>query len=344
MLPTVVLAALLAVSPPAERLFYAVDDAAGVASLVAHGAQVDVLAPQVLTLEADGTVAGALPPALAAAARACRIPLVPLVMNPGFRPEPILEVLDSPERQARAIAALLSRARAEGWAGVQFDFEHIPATARDRYTNFVRTAGAAFRGAGLSLSVAVVAQHSQEPGAYAPGFWEEWAGVFDYAALADAADFLSLMTYDQHTRLTGPGPVAGLPWVEAILAHALAQVAPAKLSLGIPLYYRAWRSRGGPGYGGFREAQALRELLGVPARWDPVQRTPFFVAAGDATVTTVWYEDARSIAERLALVRRHGLRGFSAWVLGQEDPAVWTLLQGGGTDGDAPHRRGRTCD
>ena len=103
MLPTVVLAALLAASPPAERLFYAVDDAAGVASLVAHGAEVDVLAPQVLTLEADGTLAGALPPALAAAARACRIPLVPLVVNPGFRPEPILEVLDSPERQARAI-------------------------------------------------------------------------------------------------------------------------------------------------------------------------------------------------------------------------------------------------
>ena len=344
MFPTVVLAALLATSPPAERLFYAVDDAAGVASLVAHGAEVDVLAPQVLTLEADGTLAGALPPALAAAARACRIPLVPLVVNPGFRPEPILEVLDSPERQARAIAALLSRARAEGWAGVQFDFEHIPAAARDRYTNFVRTAGAAFRGAGLSLSVAVVAQHSQEPGAYAPGFWEEWAGVFDYAALADAADFLSLMTYDQHTRLTGPGPVAGLPWVEAVLAHALAQVAPAKLSLGIPLYYRAWRSRGGPGYGGFREAQALRELLGVPARWDPVQRSPFFVAAGDATVTTVWYEDARSLAERLALVRRHGLRGFSAWVLGQEDPAAWTLLQGGVADGGAPRRRGRTCD
>ncbi|MGH7378880.1 MAG: glycosyl hydrolase family 18 protein [Candidatus Methylomirabilales bacterium] len=344
MLPTLVLAALLAASPPPERLFYAVDDAAGLAALAAHGAEVDVLAPQVLTLEADGTLTGAVPSALAAAARACRIPLVPLVVNPGFRPEPILEVLDSPERQARAIAALLSRATAEGWAGVQFDFEHIPAAARDRYTSFVRATGAAFRAAGLSLSVAVVAQHSQEPGGYPPGFWEEWAGVFDYAALADAADFLSLMAYDQHTRLTGPGPVAGLPWVEAVLAHALAQVAPAKLSLGIPLYYRAWRSRGGPGYGGFREAQALREALGVSARWDPTQRTPFFVAAGDATVTTVWYEDARSIAQRLALVRRHGLRGFSAWVLGQEDPAAWTLLQGGSTDGDAPHRRGRTCD
>jgi len=344
MVPILALAGLLAAAPVEERLFYAVDDAAGLASLEAHGARVDVLAPQVLALEADGTLSGAVPPALAAAARARRIPLVPLVVNPGFRPEPFLEVLASRERQARAIASLVSRATAEGWAGIQFDFEHIPASARARYTDFVRATATAFRGAGLSLSVAVVAQHSEEPGAYLPGFWEEWAGVFDYAALADAADFLSLMTYDQHTPLTGPGPVAGLPWVEEVLAHALAQVAPAKLSLGVPLYYRAWRSRGGPGYGGFREAQALRELLGVPARWNPVQRTPFFVAAGDATVTTVWYEDARSLAERLALVRRHGLRGFSAWVLGQEDPAAWTLLQGGGTDGDAPHRRGRTCD
>jgi len=61
-------------------------------------------------------------------------------------------------------------------------------------------------------------------------------------------------------------------------------------------------------------------------------------------VTTVWYEDARSLAERLALVRRHGLRGFSAWVLGREDSAAWTPLQGGVADGGAPRRRGRTCD
>jgi spore germination protein YaaH len=263
---------------------------------------------------------------------------VPLVVNPGFRPEPILEVLAFPERQARAIASLVSRATAEGWAGVQFDFEHIPASARDRYSDFVRAAARAFRAAGLSLSVAVVAQHSEEPGAYLPGFWEEWAGVFDYAALGAAADFLSLMTYDQHTPLTGPGPVAGLPWVQAVLAHALARVPPGKISLGIPLYYRAWRSRGEPGYGGFQEAQALREMLGVPARWDAVQRSPHFVAAGDGTVTTVWYEDARSVAERLALVRRNGLRGFSAWVLGQEDPAVWTLLRGR-VAGEGPPQR-----
>lgn len=343
MLATWALAAALAAGPPGERLFYAVDDAAGVASIETYGAAVDVLAPQVLALEADGSVAGVVEPALATAARRRCIPLVPLVVNAGFRPDPILAVLESPERQARAIAALRARATAEGWAGVQFDFERIPAAARHRYTAFVRTAAAAFRSAGLSLSVAVVAQRGEAPEAYPPGFWEEWAGAYDYAALAEAADFLSLMTYDQHTPLTGPGPVAGLPWVEEVLAHALARVPPTKLSLGVPLYYRAWRSKGEPGYGGFREAQALRDVLGVPARWDPVQRSPFFVAVADATVTTVWYEDARSFAERLALVRRFGLRGFSAWVLGQEDPGIWPLLRGGVADADAPRRRGRPC-
>ncbi|MBI4391285.1 MAG: hypothetical protein HY575_05320 [candidate division NC10 bacterium] len=343
-LATWAFAAVLAASPPGERLFYAVDDAAGVASLLAHGAAVDVLAPQVLTLEEDGGVTGAVPPALAAAARQRCLPLVPLVVNGGFRSDPILAVLGSPERQARAIADLTARATAEGWAGVQFDFERIPAAARHRYTGFVRAAAAAFRSAGLSLSVAVVAQRGEEPEAYPPGFWEEWAGVYDYAALGQAADFLSLMTYDQHTRLTGPGPVAGLPWVEEVLAFALARVPPERLSLGIPLYYRAWRSKGGPGYGGFREAQALRDLLGVSARWDPVQRSPLFVGAADATVTTVWYEDARSVGERLALVRRHALRGFSAWVLGQEDPALWTLLYGDGAARTASSARGRRCD
>ena len=32
-----------------------------------------------------------------------------------------------------------------------------------------------------------------------------------------------------------------------------------------------------------------------------------------------------SFAERLSLVSKYKLRGYSVWVLGQEDPAVWKL-------------------
>src|SRR5207237_3499403 len=42
----------------------------------------------------------------------------------------------------------------------------------------------------------------------------------------------------------------------------------------------------------------------------------------------VWIEDSGSVAARLSLTERYGLRGVSAWRLGLEDPAVWPVFEG----------------
>jgi spore germination protein YaaH len=36
--------------------------------------------------------------------------------------------------------------------------------------------------------------------------------------------------------------------------------------------------------------------------------------------------DARSFQARYDVVKQYGLRGFSSWVLGSEDPKVWDDL------------------
>ena len=39
----------------------------------------------------------------------------------------------------------------------------------------------------------------------------------------------------------------------------------------------------------------------------------------------MWIEDARAFAAKLELVKKYQLRGYSVWVLGTEDPAVWSM-------------------
>lgn len=41
--------------------------------------------------------------------------------------------------------------------------------------------------------------------------YANWRGAYDLKALAQSVDLICLMTYDQHTRWTAPGPVAGRP-------------------------------------------------------------------------------------------------------------------------------------
>ena len=48
--------------------------------------------------------------------------------------------------------------------------------------------------------------------------------------------------------------------------------------------------------------------------------------ARGGTFEWIFYEDARSFRAKLDLVGKHRLRGFSVWVLGEEDPAIWSQL------------------
>jgi spore germination protein YaaH len=41
----------------------------------------------------------------------------------------------------------------------------------------------------------------------------------------------------------------------------------------------------------------------------------------------LWLEDARAFMAKRELALRRGLRGYSVWLLGSEDPAVWSALR-----------------
>ena len=77
-------------------------------------------------------------------------------------------------------------------------------------------------------------------GGFAKWIYTDWRGAYDIAAIAKYVDLVCLMTYDQHTRWTEPGPVAGWDWTVENLNYALKVVPKEKLSLGIPLYGYHW--------------------------------------------------------------------------------------------------------
>lgn len=314
----------LLAQPLATTVFYYVEEPAALASALTHLNRSSIIAPQVFVMDAEGFVFGEVNPELLEAARQRQVAVMPLVINRGFDQAVIHAVLDDPAKMQRAIRYLLHYASRDDYWGVQFDFENIHASYRHRYNLFVEEAARQFHRRGRKLSVAVVAKHSDHPQHYAESTWTNWAGVFDYATLSRAADFLSVMTYDQHNQFTPPGPVAGVPWIKRVVEYALTRVPPQKLSLGIPLYFRSWSGAGRQGgYGGFPELVPMLHRAGVVAAWDAAQQVPWLRYQADGVEHEVWYEDVRSFQVKLELVQTYRLQGFSAWVIGQEDPRIW---------------------
>jgi spore germination protein YaaH len=178
---------------------------------------------------------------------------------------------------------------------------------------------------------------SDDPGSnsYHKWIFDNWRAVYDYKALANALDFLSYMTYAQHTGGSTPGPVAGYTWMEDALRFALSTgVPPGKISLGIPSYSDWWypvyeektgsRSRGSDI--SYARVNELVTKYALHPTWDDREKAAYAMWPNAGVYEHLWIEDARAFASKLELVRKYKLRGYSVWVLGTEDPAVWQTV------------------
>jgi spore germination protein YaaH len=309
-----------------------------VQSFLAHADQISVVSPQVFALDRLGVIRGSVDPRVVARAREHGVKVVPLVMNPGFDQAAFHHVLVTPDARRRAIRNMTALCRDKGYTGLQFDFENIASTDKDAFTAFARETADSLRRVGCTLSAAVVPRSSEYPGdnSYDRWIFDNWRGAYDYKALADAMDFISFMTYAQHTGGTTPGPVAGYPWMEAALKYVLSLgVPPSKISLGIPSYSDWWfpsyDARHGAHASGrdisYADGMAVLTKHGIEPSWDDVQKTSWAMFAVNGVNQFVFLEDARAFATKLELVSKYGLRGYSVWVLGMEDPQTWAAIK-----------------
>lgn len=330
-----------AVAQRVERLFYYVDRQTSYESLVANIEQIDILGPQVYTVDSLGIVFGSLDPRVKRLANEHDVKLMPLVVNEGFNQPALRRLLSDTAARNRAIQSFVRLCRDEGYWGIQFDIENVNIEDRDRFTSWYTDAANALHDAGCTISLAVVHRLSDEAGPTALHRFlhDSWRAAHDLTALARVGDFISFMTYDQHTRRTPPGPVSGLTWMRAAIDYALQYVPPEKLSAGIPTYGRHWRTQSDPGPDRVRAGMeginwawgsALVERSGAAMQWDSVDQVPYAHFSNGGVWEWVFLENARSFEAKLDLVRQKKLRGFSAWVIGGEDERIWDVLEGAG--------------
>lgn len=318
-----------------RAVFYMTARPDSIRSFLAHADKIDILIPEVYSADEQGFVGGAPDQQVMDVARKRGVPVMPIIVNPAFKQETIHALLGNAAAHERLTQALLEECRRHRYYGIQFDFENVAATDRDALTALVRETARVFAPEGFKLSIATVHKSSEYPGRgdYAHWLYANWRGAYDLAEIAKVVDFISVMTYDQHTGHTPPGPVAGFPWVQEALEYSLKVIPKEKLSLGIPLYGRRW-------YAGMREKEAaaliasvnapeaaeLAAQMNVPPQWDAAERAPWFHFYRDGVREYVFYNDARSFRERYELAKQHSLHSFSAWVLGAEDPEIWNVL------------------
>lgn len=327
-------AVTLAAAQP-KALFYMIETPNSVKSFVEHADKIDLIVPAWYSVDGNGLVWGGPNPEVIKAAADHHVAVMPIVAL--MVQLELHKLLTTESSKTAFIDALLSECKKNGYSGFQIDFENVNWTDRDLLTKLVAETAAALHKEHLQLTIATVPNAPGYPGKSAFSHWlyANWRGSFDLKALAQSVDLICLMTYDQNTRWTMPGPVAGYPWTVQNVEYALQFVPKEKLSMGIPVYGYHWFA-GDPGkeekpnptaeYIGQQEVDEWLAAYHPHVEWDATDRVSWFYFYRDDMRDWVFYTDKRGFQERLNLVQERGLQGFCSWVLGAEDPQIWTVL------------------
>ena len=328
----------LAATPVA--LFYLTSGPDSIRSFLAHSTQIDLLVPTWYQVDENGLVSGAPDPTVLKRANEDKVPVMPILAM--FNKKGFHNLSMNSAAQALMNEAMIRECKAHGYTGFQFDLENVDWLDRDRLTALVKASAEALHTAGLQLSIATVPNAPGYPGqgAFAKWIYTDWRGAYDIGEIAKYVDLVCLMTYDQNTRWTMPGPVAGWEWTVDNLNYALKTVPKENLSLGIPVYGYHWYA-GAPtkdaatgedkpnptaDYIGTLNALQLATAYNGKIQWDETDHSAYFWFYRDQMREWIFFTDLHTFKDRYELVQKNGLQGFCSWVLGEEDPEIWKFL------------------
>ena len=265
------------------------------------------------------TPAGALVPLedarLISAARAvgtsALMHLSTLTENGSFSSERAAALFENPAAMDTLARNVLAEIEEKGYAGLDIDFEFIPAQTALAYAEFIARLRALLSPRGYRVIAALAPKtRADQPGLLYEGH--------DYAAVGAAADAVLLMTYEWGYTYGPPMAVAPISAVRSVLDYAVSVIPREKIYMGLPNYAYDWVLPYKQGYSraasiGNDEALGIARRFGAEIKFDESAKTPYFSYYNGGEQHEVWFEDARSMAEKFALIREYGFAGGGYW-------------------------------
>lgn len=267
------------------------------------------------------------------------------------------KLLADATKRSQLVKTLADLASKNNFDGLDLDWEGFAFTdgtaswtvTSPLWTTFVKELATKLHAQGDILSVTT--PEVRDPASGKKGYW-----VYNWPEIGPIIDRLRIMTYDYS--VANPGPIGPLSWVDQITKYASTLMAPSKIWVGVPTYGRDWvtavegtcpdgvdliapqgATAGTKAVVNSKDAAALAASYQATPVWTEsygeysFNYTKVYAPADGApdktcvVTRTVWYQDARSVAARAALVAKYRIGGVALWSLGIEDPLTWPSIR-----------------
>ena len=239
----------------------------------------------------------------------------------GFSSDLSHTVLTNINVRNNIISAIKSTVENKNYYGINIDFEYIYPADRDAYMEFLRELRRTLPDIFMAVAVA-------------PKYRDNQSGILyeahDYATIGSIADRVIIMTYEWGYTYGEPMAIAPYNEVEAVIKYAVSRIPSEKILMGMPNYAYDWQLpwRKGDAATTLSNRQALNLALdsGSNILFDTKAQAPYFTYTRDGQEHIVWFEDALSISNRIALVEKYNLAGLSYWTVNNFNAVNWSIV------------------
>ncbi len=203
---------------------------------------------------------------------------------------------------------ILDYLQANALNGVSIDFENMPSSAQKDFELFLSELHTELEKKNMQLSVNLPA---------------DGAGI-NYPQIANSADQLILMFYDQHNPATEAGAISALPWFKELLQKRSREIASNKLVVALGNYAYDWPAGSSATGLTVAAAEALARRQQSPLQFDEVAQNNFYKYTDQGKREhTVWILDAASVAAEIRAAMPLNPYAFALYRLGSEDQQAW---------------------
>jgi spore germination protein len=201
--------------------------------------------------------------------------------------------------------------------GVQIDFEAVSPDDAQYFWDFLKELRDQLP-FNKMLSIAV------------PSRTGEILDAYLYSKIAPIVDRVVIMAYDEHWSQSSPGPVASLPWCSDVLDYTLSVIEIDKAVMGLPLYGRAWQDKKLAKALGFQNVQDI--IAEENAKTNYQSELGSYFEYSKKVQVKVFYDDLRSIREKLQLYASNNITSVAFWRIGLGPSDLWNSIENAGLE------------
>lgn len=230
------------------------------------------------------------------------------------------EIINDYELRKIMIEDILSYVEKYDLDGINLDFEFMYEKDKDSFSKFVIELAPRLRAMNKCLSVDVTA----------PDGSANWSLCYDRKVIADAADYIVFMGYDQYgTNMIGT--TSGYKWVENTINKLLRdKIESDKIVLALPFYTKLWKTKNGETID--KTVICIKDIgtavpNGASKEWLEDLQQYYIEYEKGGYLYKMWIEDESSLEKKLQLVNKYDLAGAAYWRKGFESNSTWTMIK-----------------